>query len=344
MRLAEVTYPEVDTRNCHDTSKMAFNAQLGVPHQAAGPRSTANFQPLQVNEMGTSVDFYSITASLLHQSYSFEELRLNDYTHNRGIINLPSADITAFTNGLALAVVRQPLNAFSRPLFARRAFAASALQFGSKIVLFRVGKETPQEFAIHENLIAPVSEFVRLALGKDWKEAKERTIPLPDDEPEVFELLQNWLYTKKIPSMHLSDGAKDAGEYKTLVHAYILGDKFGIVDFKDAIIDSIILKLRFTGRFDPRLGNFVYDNTMERSPLRRLWQDIYVWAGNPGWLDEAQLGDFIHAEFTLDLSRYQMKMIRGEGPASPPYEDGSLGPGCLYHEHFKSECYRRKSA
>jgi hypothetical protein len=209
------------------------------------------------------------------------------------------------------------------------------------MVVFHVGKDDPKEFAIHESLIAPASEFVRLALNKDWKEASTRTIPLPDDSPKVFELLQNWLYTKHIPSMHPTDGAKDSAEYSVLVHAYILGDKFGIGDFKDAILDSIILKLRFTGRFDPRLAGIVYDNTMDRSPLRRLWQDIYVWAGNPSWLDEGQLGEFIHAEFTLDLSRYQMQMMRGQGPAGPPYEDAHLG-GCGYHEHGMEECYRVK--
>jgi hypothetical protein len=327
---------------------MAANNPFGVfqPRPigtlGTGPQSTHNFQPLRENEGNGRINFHqTISSAPQHEGFSFEELRLNDNAHGRGVVTRPPADLTSFANTLSLATVRQRFNLFSKPVFARRTLEAYGLHLGSKMVVFNVGKDEPKEFAIHENLIAPVSEFVRLALTKDWKEAATRTIPLPDDSPEVFELLQNWLYTKHIPSMNPSDGVKDSAEYSVLVHAYILGDKFGITNFKDAILDSIILKLSFTGRFDPRLAGIVYDNTMDRSPLRRLWQDIYVWAGNPTWLDEGQLGEFIHAVFTLDLSRYQMQMMRGQGPVRPPYEDAHLG-GCWYHEHGMEECYRVK--
>lgn len=323
---------------------MAFNSAWGPANPTAGPQNTNNYQPWQVDEngvFGPSV-YQSITAAPPFSKHSFEELRLNDYSQSRGVVVHPSANITAFTHALAPAIIRQRLNAFSKPPFSRRIPASCGRRLGSEVILFKVGKEGDyQEFTIHENVISPLSEFVRLALTKDWKEAQQRAIPLPDDEAEVFELLQEWLYTRNIPSLHLNNGAKDSAEYKQLVHAYILGDKFGIIDFKDAIIDSIILKLRFTGRFDPRLANFVYDNTVEQSPLRRLWQDIYVFAGNMSWLDEGRLGEFIHAEFTLHLSQYYMRMKEGQGPLNPPYEDHNLG-GCIYHDHGRSPCYRSK--
>lgn len=303
-------------------------------------RDTASYQVTRRQEHnGDFSDFQCIMAMPEHARYSLEELRMNDYSHKRGQITHPSGDFPTFTLGLALANVRRRLNTFNTPLFART-LSRRSLRLGAKMVLFRVGKEKPKEFAIHENVIAPVSEFVQLALSNEWKEAQERTIPLPDDEPEVFNLLQNWLYTRSIPCSSTQNPDQET-EYRVLVQAYILGDKFGITDFKDAVIDSIIFTLRTTGRFDPRLANLVYENTMEHSPLRRLWQDIYVWAGSPGWLNEEQLGEYINAEFTLDLSRYQMRMIRNEGTMSPPYEDAGMG-GCAYHEHLMETCHRVK--
>jgi hypothetical protein len=326
------------------SSPFANGQRQSPAQQSNGPQSTHDFQPMQEldqNGFGSVSLYQSITSTQPHNAYSFEELRLNDYAHERGKVVHPPSDLSSFKNNLAFATVRQRLNAFSTPMFARRTYASNNLHLGWKIVTFRVGSENPQDYAIHESLIKPVSEFVSLALDKDWKEAKERLIPLPDDDPEVFELLQTWLYNNTIPSMNPVDGVKDAAEYKMLVAAYILGDKFGITDFKDAIIDSMILKLRHTARFDARLGNMVYDNTPERSPLRKLWQDVYVFAGNPSWLDEDWLGDFVHAEFTLDLSKYHMRMMRGQGPSGAPYEGAFLGE-CYYHEHGKEECYRKK--
>ena len=311
---------------------------------AAGPQSTDNYVPTQLTNgdwFNPSTEIYqSITMSDQHCAFSFEELRLNDYSHQRGIATRPHSDFMPGIYGLAVANVRQRLDGFTTQCWSPRRSNHRKLPLGSKIVTFHVGKDTPQDFAIHENLITSTSEFVALALGKDWKEAKDRMIPLPDDNPEVFELLQDWLYSRTITSKNTTHSEKDASEYKLLVSAYILGDKFGIVDFKDAVIDCIIVKLRFTGRFDPRLTNLVYDNTTEKSPLRRLWQEVYFWAGSPSWLDEAQLGDFVHAEFTLDLSKFHMRMIRGGGSMSAPYEDCHLGSGCVYHEHGSGACYR----
>ena len=305
--------------------------------------TTDIFQPygeIDTQDSNRPLYYQSISFMPNHSHFSPEELRLNDYEHGRGQVVRRHA--FPATNGLALAVVPPPLTLFNASIasiITCRTRAKDVVPLGAKLVTFRVGTEPSQQedFAVHENMITPRSEFVRLALTNDWKEAQERIIPLPDDTPETFELYQQWLYTTRIPSDHLgSDPQKDSKEYKLLVRAFILGEKFMDSHFKDAVVDSIIHKLRQTSFFDPRLTNLVYDNTPAQSPLRRLWQDVYVWSGNPGWLDENTLGEFVHAEFALDLSRYQMKLNRGQGPSSAPY----VGVTCVYHEHADGVCYR----
>jgi hypothetical protein len=66
-------------------------------------------------------------------------------------------------------------------------------------VVFLVGDtEAPKKFTVHEDIVKASSEFVRLALRGEWKEASTRQIPLPDDEPAVFSVYQQWLYNSLI--------------------------------------------------------------------------------------------------------------------------------------------------
>jgi hypothetical protein len=207
-------------------------------------------------------------------------------------------------------------------------------RLGSAVVTFRVGIDAPKDFVVHEGVIAPGSEFVRLALRGDWKEARERIIPLPEDDPEVFAVYQRWLYGGHIctSTVDLEPGSMD--EYELLVHAYILGEKFADVGFRDCITDAIIDKLSQQTRFRLRLTDEVYNNTPSKSPLRSLWMDIYYWTGCAEWLDEETVGQPINIEFMAELSRYQMRQRVSQEP-SP-----ILTP-CNHHLHQMGKCYRQ---
>ena len=51
-----------------------------------------------------------------------------------------------------------------------------------------------KQFTVYESLISSNSAFFANALGRDWKEARERVVPLPENEPEVFRLYLTYLY------------------------------------------------------------------------------------------------------------------------------------------------------
>lgn len=48
-----------------------------------------------------------------------------------------------------------------------------------------------QKFVVHEDLIRARSPFFEAALGRDWKEASEKLVPLPDDSPDAFAIYQH---------------------------------------------------------------------------------------------------------------------------------------------------------
>lgn len=179
---------------------------------------------------------------------------------------------------------------------------------------------------------------MRLALRGEWKEAQERTIPLPEDDPEVFSVYQQWLYGGRIHTCSSNKALfKPNDEYKTLVKAYILGEKIVDQDFKDSIADASVEKLRPLRRFDASLTDLVFDNTPAGSPLRRLWLDVYYHFGSSEWLDAKLVGGPINAEFMVEFSRYQMEYRTGFGSFG---KDGMF-LSCTYHEHGIRPCHRQ---
>lgn len=52
-----------------------------------------------------------------------------------------------------------------------------------------VGTEK-KEYNVHEQILCANSPFFKAAFEEEWAEGRERTIPLPEDDPEVFELYQ----------------------------------------------------------------------------------------------------------------------------------------------------------
>lgn len=306
-------------------------------------QSTAGYVPWrgsdEVDDGQTIVYMYqNIGFMKQHEPFSLEELRLNDYRNGRGPTWRSSNSANFISQTRMLAPARVPSEYSSRATCRVPEWLGLAL--GTTTITFRVGPSSASsDFVLHESLIAPQSEFVRRAMRGDWKEAQDRIIPLPEDLPDAFAVYQQWAYTKKIYSATKQcDIAKAAGEYSLLVRAYSLGDRLLDVEFKDAVIDSIIDKLLEQRRFDTRLTNEVYENTPSDSPLRRLWQDIYVHAGLSEWLDEKATGGPVSAEFLLDVARLQMRVTQASGEMIAPYLDGSQ---CQYHSHGFGACYTR---
>jgi hypothetical protein len=47
-----------------------------------------------------------------------------------------------------------------------------------------------RDFCIHEALLTARSKFFEKAMGKGWKEAEEKLVKLPDDDPDIFALYE----------------------------------------------------------------------------------------------------------------------------------------------------------
>jgi len=289
--------------------------------------------------------YQSINMSPPFSGFSFEEMRLQDYNIGLG----PPSSLRATQPGkvslfygprstgyaAAGALHESTHCGFKYKSGARTQTASQAPMLGEHMLRFHVGTDG-KCFTVHESAIASRSEFVRLALRHDWKEAQERCISMPEDDPTAFQAYQLWLYSGILFTEPVMDTETD-DEYGILVRSYLLGQKLMDSDFKDMVIDAIVAKLLATGLFDIRLTGAVYENTPSTSPLRRLWLDIYQYQGQAAWMSaELDDGD-VNAEFLLDFGRRNLSRPGGfPMPQSPAY----VNDICQYHEHGDGECYR----
>lgn len=197
----------------------------------------------------------------------------------------------------------------------------------------------PEEkvFKVHKHILCAHSPFFDTAFKKDWAESRTGSMPLADDDAEIFELYQQWLYRNKVFSRSPPEQTGQSNtEYDTLIRAYIFGEKVQDGHFGDAIIDALIVSVN-TPAVDGELWfptdatvTKAYEGTPTGSPLRRLMVDLHVHHGSERWIKENN-----NLEFLVDLTRGLLASRSAPLATNPTSHQGS---SCNYHQHKKKEC------
>ncbi|KAL8738996.1 MAG: hypothetical protein Q9181_000278 [Wetmoreana brouardii] len=133
-----------------------------------------------------------------------------------------------------------------------------------------------------------------------WAEAKTGVITLPDDDPIVFTIFQDWLYGQGLKlNQGLELDPSQAADASLLLGLWIFGDKVQVPDFQNAAIEALRNRITNPPRhFKLKDIQFAFEHTADGSPLRKLIMDLYVWEssldGSIGkFLDEAYPKPFI---------------------------------------------------
>ncbi|KAF3909278.1 hypothetical protein ABW20_dc0107101 [Dactylellina cionopaga] len=64
------------------------------------------------------------------------------------------------------------------------------------------GEEEQREFKVHENVLAPQSEFFKAALTSGFRETQEKRVELPGIKPETMVNILEWVYRAEIWVIH----------------------------------------------------------------------------------------------------------------------------------------------
>ncbi|KAI4268569.1 MAG: hypothetical protein LQ337_007768, partial [Flavoplaca oasis] len=146
-----------------------------------------------------------------------------------------------------------------------------------KVIKVLVG---PSEycFSIHWGLLTSKSTFFNAALTGSWTEAEEDTVRLVEEVPELFAIYVVWIYGHDWTVDHLG---REYG-LATSSRLYVLADKLGSEELGNLIIDRIRAIVAGPDVFlSCETIEFVYDNTLPKTPLRRLLVDILTWELKP---------------------------------------------------------------
>ncbi|KAF2675899.1 hypothetical protein K458DRAFT_196227 [Lentithecium fluviatile CBS 122367] len=167
-----------------------------------------------------------------------------------------------------------------------------------KVVVGPEGAE--QMYFVHESLLVERSHFFNRALNGKWRESDDKTVLMPDDEPEIVLAYLQLLYTGNLP---IQESPRDKRkEFEILIELYILADKLQDPKSMNLVIDAFLAQARANkGPAGMRIANAVFDGTSEGSRLRALVVDHFVDRGGEGAV-HGKWGE-PHPEFLFQLSR-----------------------------------------
>ena len=179
------------------------------------------------------------------------------------------------------------------------------------------------------------SDFFYNAFQRDWKEAKENSIPLPDHKAEHFRVFFLWRYTRRIFSSNNKCG-EESDEWDILAGAWALGAFLQATDFQDEVTDALVETAKDL-KSKHSIHETISTNSVAGAPIRKLIVDIAVSHWDISAL-EAQGDDVACPDFFRHLSIALLK-TRGFSPSSRAVE-----AGCDYHEHQRkgTPCYKTK--
>jgi hypothetical protein len=178
----------------------------------------------------------------------------------------------------------------------------------------------------------PRSKFFQAALRGGWKEAEERVINLPEDDPKLFASYVQAVYHGGVHEhLEVSDETFDkkserrSQHYYSLLNLYVSADKLQDTKTKNYAI-SKIYKFHSEKQFTPgcRKIKLVYRNTTEDSPLRRLVSELYAFYVKRSFLAKSDFSAF-PPEFLADL-------IHLLAVSAPARNDLLIGPEKYYEK------------
>ena len=156
-------------------------------------------------------------------------------------------------------------------------------------------------FIVHKDILCRSAPYFKAALEGGFKESKDQVLKLPDDDPVVFSHFQLWLYTGNIIESH--EFPKDIS-WKVLIDLYLFGDVRGIPRLQNEAIDLFIEKNKAMKVIPNDNFNFIYENTVDGSPLRKLIVDMMTFNAvltESQWFDEKQA--LYPQQFLIDLAK-----------------------------------------
>ncbi len=181
---------------------------------------------------------------------------------------------------------------------------------GSDVVNVYVGK-TQTHQRLHQDLVCDHSAFFKAAFHGGFRESQIGGLYLPADNEDTFDVLVEWLYTKRLDDDQLTDW--------TLCDLYLQSDKFQIAKLQCLAMEAVRENFRLYQQA-PTCGlvRRVFENTQESDPLRRYLTDVVAFMIRTGRAKTEDYKRILEARspFAVELGKATEKLNGGK-PRDP---------------------------
>jgi len=198
----------------------------------------------------------------------------------------------------------------------RWSLSSNAVRFRAvPTVTLRVGN-AKVPFQVHLGILCDASPVFNAAFHGGFSEGLKRSMNLPEDDPEAFELLVQWLYLKtyNIPQFVGKPHDDDQIGFMHLARLYVAADKYGIIGLMKDVMDRWC-KARWEHAQVPftKVLDYVYENTTSKSKLRETIVAHYVWNIGYEWYKNPTTKGVLHIrpDFATDVAVAMSERITG---------------------------------
>ncbi|KAK6609940.1 hypothetical protein H4I95_02999 [Botrytis cinerea] len=224
----------------------------------------------------------------------------------------------------------------------------------SEMVDIHVGEdEDSGHFKLHKSILCDKVPYFENMFNGNFIEGTTNSASLPEDDPEVFNMLVSWIYSDQVGPLEQKIG--DDGRW-CVGNLYLLADKLCLPDLMDQILDELT--------FHMERKNWIPRISMTRSPISmeslyncsprkncgmfRLTASIICYllceaqgAIYPKYWPTEDIDAFLTSHD--DLRHEVFKMIRAQRNEMA-FEEQVFYPGCRFHEHEEGQPCSQRTA
>ncbi|KAI9790485.1 MAG: hypothetical protein M1833_001924 [Piccolia ochrophora] len=220
--------------------------------------------------------------------------------------------------------------------------ASLARLFSGPVIDIFVGP-TKVQWRVHEELLCHYSPFFRAALRGNFKEAKDKSITLPEDDSFVFRFLVLYMYRGSLPEFQLNIMTKRSN-LSIYLELYFLADKLSLESLQNKIIDQLRQGFANRSRIPaPSSICRIYERTAPGSKLRQwavqiaLREMLNTGAADPTAQYEECFD--MSGDFGRDVAQYIIvDAIRPAGVRVKKPEP-MRGTNCEFHVHIDGKLW-----
>ncbi|KAF7863069.1 hypothetical protein EAF04_007152 [Stromatinia cepivora] len=212
---------------------------------------------------------------------------------------------------------------------------------GATMVDIHVGTdENSAHFKLHKSILCTKVPYFENMFNTRFMEGTTNFATLPEDDPELFNILVSWIYSGQIHALH------DRPEHASMWldwDFYVLADKFCLPDLMDQILDVYLLSMS-KGKWMPIVSVLqrMHDCSIrESSGMSRLVAAFvcYILCTYRATKDEENWPtEELHTLLgnNEDLRLQVCKTLRAH-PRGTLFHDPRIGPYCDFHEHAMTD-------